>query len=55
MKLLIGHLCKAGAILWAALAVPPVRHALESTMTLQMLIQIPLLALAGGWVAHGIP
>lgn len=49
------HLCLAGAALWAALAVPPVRHALESTMTLQMLVQIPLLALAGGWLAQGAP
>lgn len=49
------RLCLAGAILWAVLAVPPVRHALESTMTLQMLVQIPLLALAGGWLAQGAP
>ena len=56
MKRLSGrHLCVAGALLWAALAVPPVRHALESAMTLQMLIQIPLLALAGWWLAHGMP
>ncbi|TAL74250.1 MAG: hypothetical protein EPN79_00730, partial [Burkholderiaceae bacterium] len=49
------HLCSAGAILWAVLAAPPVRHALEATMTLQMLVQIPLLALAGGWLALGMP
>ena len=55
MKPLTRHLCIAGALLWAALAVPPVRHALESTMTLQMLVQIPLLALAGGWFAQGAP
>ncbi len=36
-----------GPVLWLALALPPVRHALEATMTLQMLAQIPLLALAG--------
>lgn len=36
-----------GSVLWLALALPPVRHALEATMTLQMLVQIPLLALAG--------
>lgn len=47
--------CLAGALLWAALAVPAVRHALESTMTLQMLVQIPLLALAGAWLATGLP
>ncbi|TAM39097.1 MAG: hypothetical protein EPN61_13000 [Burkholderiaceae bacterium] len=55
MKPLTGRLCGAGALLWAALAVPPVRHALESTMTLQMLVQIPLLALAGWWFAQGTP
>lgn len=55
MKPLSGRLCVAGAILWAALALPFVRHALESTMTLQMLVQIPLLTLAGGWFAQGMP
>lgn len=40
-----------GLALWLALAAPPLRHALESTMTLQMLVQIPLLALAGWWLA----
>lgn len=49
------RLCLGGAILWAVLAVPPVRHALESTMTLQMLVQVPLLALAGWWIVHGLP
>lgn len=37
--------------MWLALATPPVRHALEATMTLHMLVQIPLLALAGWWLA----
>lgn len=55
MKPLSGRLCLAGALLWAALALPPVRHALESAMTLHMLLQIPLLALAGGWLAKGTP
>ncbi len=50
-----GRLVLAGAILWAALAIPLVRHALESAMTLQMLVQIPLLVLAGWWLAQGIP
>ncbi len=49
------RLCLAGAILWAALAVPFVRHALEATMTLQMLLQMPLLTLAGWWLARGAP
>lgn len=55
MKLPTRRLCLAGAILWAVLAVPPVRHTLESTMTSQLLVQFPLLALAGGWLAQGIP
>lgn len=49
------RLSLAGAVLWAALVVPPVRHALESTMSLQMLAQIPLLALAGWCLAQGTP
>lgn len=44
-----------GAVLWIVLATPPVRHALESAMTLQMLVQIPLLALAGWWLAGALP
>lgn len=46
---------RLGALLWLALALPPVRHALESTMTLQMLVQLPLLLLAGCWVAAYAP
>ncbi|MEB2343984.1 MAG: hypothetical protein OZ948_04530 [Deltaproteobacteria bacterium] len=41
--------------LWLALALPPARHALEATMTLHMLVQIPLLALAGWWLAPCLP
>lgn len=37
-------------LLWLALALPPLRQALESAMSLHMLVQIPLLALAGGWM-----
>lgn len=37
------------------LLIAPVRHGLESTMTLQMLAQMPLLALAGWLVAQGTP
>jgi hypothetical protein len=44
-----------GLALWAVLALPPARHALEASMTLQMLVQIPLLALAGWWVAASLP
>ncbi len=55
MKLSAGRLCLAGAVLWAILAIPPVRHLLEATMTGQMLVQIPLLALAGWGIAQGVP
>jgi hypothetical protein len=50
-----GNICLAGAILWVLLALPPLRHALESAMTLQMLAQIPLLVLAGWCLAQGTP
>jgi hypothetical protein len=40
-----------GLALCATLALPPLRHTLEATMTLQMLVQIPLLAVAGWWLA----
>ena len=55
MKLSAGRLCLVGAILWAILAIPPVRHLLEATMTRQMLVQIPLLAVAGWGFAQGVP
>lgn len=41
--------------LWLALALPPARHALEATMAQHMLVQLPLLALAGGWLAPCLP
>jgi hypothetical protein len=44
-----------GIALWLVLALPPARHALEATMTLHMLVQIPLLALAGWWLAASPP
>lgn len=44
-----------GMALWLVLALPPVRHALEATMTLQMLVQIPLLAFAGWRMALFMP
>lgn len=45
--------CPGGALLWATLALPPVRHLFESTMTLQMLAQLPLLAFAGWSCTRG--
>lgn len=41
---------RLGLLLWLVLALPPARHALEAAMSLQMLVQIPLLALAGWWL-----
>lgn len=41
-----------GAVLWATLAAPPLQRALTATMTLHMLVQIPLLILAG-WLMAG--
>lgn len=44
-----------GGALWLALALPWVRHALEASMTLQMLVQLPLLVVVGCWVAALAP
>ncbi len=38
-------------ILFSILLMPPVKHALEASMTAQMLVQIPLLVLVG-WLLH---
>ena len=45
----------AGAAVWLALAIPPLRHWSESAMTLQMLVQVPLLALCGWWLGGAVP
>lgn len=42
-------------LLWCVLALPPVRRLLESAMTLHMLVQIPLLAVVGWWLAAALP
>ncbi len=49
------HGALAGAALLAILLVPPVRQALEASMTAQMLVQIPLLAAAGALLARSLP
>lgn len=52
---------KAGARAWVACAaalvllLPPARQALESSMTLHMLVQAPLLMLCGALIAAGLP
>jgi hypothetical protein len=45
----------ASAGLLAVLALPPVRAALESSMSAQMLVQFPLLALCGFMFAGALP
>lgn len=49
------RLCVAGVLVWGLLAFSFARHALEATMTLQMLAQLPMLAVAGWCFAHGLP
>ncbi|MCG3189895.1 MAG: hypothetical protein LKCHEGNO_02422 [Burkholderiaceae bacterium] len=43
------------AVLLAVLVVPPVRHVLEASMTAQMLVQIPLLVVAGVLLSRALP
>lgn len=44
-----------GPALWCVLVLPPVRGALESSIMLHMLVQIPLLAVAGWWLSPLLP
>ena len=44
-----------GPLLWLLLALPLARHALQLSMTRQMLLQIPLLALSGWWLRALLP
>lgn len=44
-----------GAALWLFLLTPPLRHYLQSTMTLQMLAQLPLLAVSGWLLRPLVP
>lgn len=46
--------CGAALLLLVLLA-PPLRHALQASMTAQMLVQIPLLAAAGVLMARALP
>lgn len=45
----------AGLALFALLATSPLRGTLESRMPLHVLVQLPLLALAGWWVGKALP
>ena len=55
MKSAPGALALEGALLWILLVVPPVRQALQATMTVQMLVQIPLLVAAGWLISGAVP
>lgn len=48
-------LALVGGVLWLSLLAPPLRAALEATMTAQMLAQLPLLGAAGWMVARAVP
>ncbi|MCC6316602.1 MAG: hypothetical protein IT361_02835 [Gemmatimonadaceae bacterium] len=48
-------LALVGGVLWLSLLAPPLRAALEATMTAQMLVQLPLLGAAGWMVARAVP
>lgn len=50
-----GRLAAFGLGLLILLALPPVRHALEVTMARHMLLQFPLLMLAGALLAGALP
>jgi hypothetical protein len=50
----VGAACAAGLLLLLLLA-PPLRQALEASMTGQMLLQMPLLAAAGVLMARALP
>lgn len=50
-----GGCARAGALLWIMLVIPPIQHLLQSTMTGQMLVQLPLLTVAGCLAARAVP
>lgn len=50
-----GRRAAIAAVLLIASALPPLRHALEASMTAQMLVQLPLLAGVGYVVGRAVP
>lgn len=42
-------------LVWALLALPPLRHLLELSMVTHMLVQLPLLAFVGWWFGQTLP
>ncbi|MGB6487355.1 MAG: hypothetical protein WBE91_10770 [Steroidobacteraceae bacterium] len=49
------HACMVGALLPLLLVAPPLQRVLEASMTAQMLVQIPLLAVAGALLGKSLP
>jgi len=49
------HSLWGAVLLFLLLVLPPVKHALEATMTTQMLVQIPLLACVGALLREALP
>jgi len=55
MSLVRDRRARAGVLLWLVLAVPPISHLLQSTMTVQMIVQIPILVAVGWLISRAIP
>lgn len=49
------HPARIALLLWLLLLAPPVRHGLETSMTTQMLLQLPLLVGVGALLARALP
>jgi len=49
------HPAVPAALVFLVLLAPPVRHALEASMSAQMLVQIPLLVAAGWLLGNAVP
>lgn len=55
MTMHLRHPGRLAALALVVLLAPPLRHALESSMTAQMLLQLPLLIGVGGLLAQALP
>ena len=49
------HSARGALVLLVVLLAPPIRHALEASMTTQMLVQIPLLITVGVLLSRAVP
>lgn len=54
MNIRLRHPARWAAVGWLALLLPALRHLLESSMTAQMLLQLPLLAAVGAVAAQAL-